>query len=257
MANEEFWNKVDGFRADLRIVPGLEVRMEGEGESTLVGVGAPFNRWSRTLGFGDFTFRETIRPGAFGKTLMENRDILSTIDHDFSRILGRTSSGTLTLRESEAGLVYEVQLGGRSYESDLRESIRRGDIFGSSFMFRAVKGKVRWKAVSGGPDERELFELRLFETGPVVSPAYTDSSTGVRSLGRLGRQGLSESEERQYLRSILGQEGPETETGESGGEEPVDSHSEGRERGKPDPLHLLRQTVARADLHIHTRGIEL
>src|SRR3546814_13626307 len=51
-----------------------------------------------TIGGG---FTETIKRGAFAASLASDRDIIAMADHDPARVLGRTKSGSLTLREDE------------------------------------------------------------------------------------------------------------------------------------------------------------
>src|SRR3546814_9178576 len=60
----------------------------------LIGLAAPYDSETR---IGEF--RERIAPGAFRKTLAENRDILALSDPDPATVLGRTKSGTLALDE--------------------------------------------------------------------------------------------------------------------------------------------------------------
>lgn len=157
----------------------LELRVDdGESGPVLVGYGAVFNRWSQPI---YDMFRERIRPGAFAKTLSESKDITSYIDHEHQRILARTSAGNLKLEEDKKGLRYRIQLGKQSYVEDLVENVRSGNIRGSSFQFRAVKQEWGFAQKKGQLDERDLIEVKLFETGPVVNPAYTSASVSLRS----------------------------------------------------------------------------
>src|SRR3546814_12849922 len=54
------------------------------------------------------SFTEVIRPGAFRSSLQSGVDILALADHDASKVLGRTQSGTLTLTEDDAGLAFAL-----------------------------------------------------------------------------------------------------------------------------------------------------
>ena len=100
----------------------------------LVGLAAPFNSEAKIA-----DFRETIAPGAFTRSLSEGRDILALVDHDTSRVLGRTRTGTLELRETERGLEYRLNLPDTTAGRDLRELAKRGDLGGVSFGFRVVR----------------------------------------------------------------------------------------------------------------------
>ena len=149
-----------------------EVRVkEGEDGPVLEGYTAVFDSWSEDLG----GFREKIRGGAFAKTLKE-ADVRALKNHDPNFILARNKSGSLELREDDKGLHYSAKLDENiSYVSDLIRSIQRGDISGNSFAFRTVQDS--WNEDN---DERELVEVKLYDVGPVVFPAYPNTSVGVR-----------------------------------------------------------------------------
>ena len=87
----------------------------------LVGLAAPYNSETRIGGF-----RERIAVGAFTQTLANGRDVLALADHDSTRVLGRTGSGTLTLRETGKGLEYSLKLPATTAGNDLRELAARG-----------------------------------------------------------------------------------------------------------------------------------
>ncbi len=135
----------------------------------------PFNSPTRITERGR-TFTEVIRPGAFLRAgQAAARDVVATFNHSLDRLLGRTSSGTLRLTETAEGLRYEVDLPDAA--ADVRELLARGDLRGSSFTAFARKdGGEKWSG-----DTRELLALDLVEVGPVVMPAYPDSTAEVRS----------------------------------------------------------------------------
>jgi len=136
----------------------------------LVGLAAPYESETR---IGEF--RERIARGAFTRTLSENRDILALCDHDPSKVLGRTKSGTLELKETVHGLEFRLQLPDTSIGRDLRELANRGDLGGVSFGFRAVRDS--WEG-----DLRTLEEVELHEISIVSAwPAYPDTTVALRS----------------------------------------------------------------------------
>ena len=137
----------------------------------LVGLAAPYNTETR---IGD-SFNERIAPGAFTRTLSAGRDVLALADHDSTRVLGRTSSGTLSLRETSKGLEYTLKLPSTSIGNDLRELAARGDLGGVSMGFVAVRDS--WQG-----DVRTLEEVELHEISIVQAwPAYPDTSVALRS----------------------------------------------------------------------------
>lgn len=110
----------------------LEVRAATTGR-TIAGYAAVFNS---TADIGD-SFREVIAPGAFSGS-MQN-DVVALIGHDRNRVLGRSSAGTLRLREDGVGLAVEIDLPDTTDGRDLAVLIERGDVSGMSFGFVVTK----------------------------------------------------------------------------------------------------------------------
>jgi HK97 family phage prohead protease len=155
----------------------FEVRSE-DGRNTLVGYGAVFGKRSQDLG----GFREVIDPKAFNRTVNNDNDVLVTMNHDVNFLLGRTGAGTARVSVDEIGVRYEVDLPDTTTGADVRALAERGDLFGSSFTFSIPKDGDTWERDEDGTRLRTLTEVRLYELGPVVSPAYLDTSVAVRSL---------------------------------------------------------------------------
>lgn len=173
-----------------RVVGSAEVRVieDDEGKTHIRGYGAIFGEWSEDLG----GFREIIEPGAFTKTLQE-ADVRSLWNHDRNHVLGRTSSGTLTLFIDERGLGYDVVPPDAQWARDLAVSIRRGDVDGSSFGFETVKD--RWEQSEDGEVRRRLLEVNLYDVGPVTFPAYPQTSVEARDRARLLQDASNEPPE--------------------------------------------------------------
>jgi hypothetical protein len=164
-----------------RIYPFAELRVS-EDTGIMAGHIAVFNQWSVDLG----GFKERVLPGAFSESLAED-DVLSSINHNLDKLLGRTSSGTLRLVEDDVGLAFEVDVPSTSYGNDLKVSAQRGDIRGCSFMFRVDED--RWykdEAVYEDGDVRELVKVKLIEGGPVALPAYPQTDAALRAVSGVG-----------------------------------------------------------------------
>src|SRR5436190_5368915 len=103
-------NKPHDERRDLGVfapVENTELRFaDPETTNRLVGYAAVYNSLSADLG----GFKERIKPGAFRSSVTGGTDIRALVDHDASKILGRTSSGTLRLSEDQVGLRIEIDL---------------------------------------------------------------------------------------------------------------------------------------------------
>lgn len=107
-----------------------------------------------------------------------DRDILATFNHNFDLLLGRTSSGTLRLSVDSRGLLYTVSLPDTPTGKEVAELARRGDLAGSSFTF----GGVRYEDhAEGSKLIRVLKSFKLYEVGPVATPAYGGTTTGLHS----------------------------------------------------------------------------
>lgn len=127
---------------------------------------------------------ERIRPGAFDRAVRED-DVRGLFNHDESQLLGRTKAGTMRLASDARGLSYEIDPPDTQAGRDTVESLRRGDIDGSSFMF--VPMKVTWeeqrKADGSTLTVRWIDEVMLYDCGPVTFPAYTATEAGIRFAG--------------------------------------------------------------------------
>lgn len=127
--------------------------------------------------------RERIDPHAFDKAIRENADVRSFFNHNNDLVLGRTKAGTLKLSVVERGLKYRIALPNTTAGRDVLESVRRGDVSGSSFMFGAES--VVWSEEKSADGSivaiRTVTSLKLYEVGPVTFPAYASTWAGASS----------------------------------------------------------------------------
>jgi len=133
----------------------------------LVGHAARFNQPAKVLVNGRVV-TERFAPGAFTRTLAERRDVVGLLDHDVSKVIGRTSNNTLRLSEDATGLAFEALLPDTGYARDAHALAKRGDMGGGSIGFRAVK--ETWNA---DRTERTIHDADLFEVSAISAvPAY-------------------------------------------------------------------------------------
>ena len=145
---------------------------------TLEGYAAVFNEWTE-IDSWEGSFRERIAPGAFRKTLSERTPILQ-FDHGTHPLIGSLPLGVFTsIKEDEHGLRVKARLSDNWLVQPIRDAIRDGAITGMSFRFRVIRDK--WAKGSDKMAERTINEVALFEAGPVVFPAYEQTTVGVRS----------------------------------------------------------------------------
>lgn len=155
----------------------LERAEDGADGLTLEGYGAVFD--SPTLiDSWEGRFNETIARGAFAKTIKERTPVVQ-FDHGHHPMLGSIPLGSIeTLREDDHGLYVKARLHDNWLVQPVRDAIASGSIDGMSFRFSVVKEQVD---ESSDTPTRTVQEVKLYELGPVVFPAYPDTSVGVRA----------------------------------------------------------------------------
>ncbi|HYF71368.1 MAG TPA: HK97 family phage prohead protease [Nocardioides sp.] len=156
------------------LVEPIEFRAEG-GKLVAHGYAYVFNKLSKNLG----GFVERIAPGAGKKTIQE-QDVVALFNHDPNFVLGRMSSGTLRMEETDTGGEYEIDLPDTTAGRDAAHLLERGDLAGSSMGFRTLDDE--WGETEQGYPLRTVKTFSLRDVGPVTFPAYSDTTAAMRSL---------------------------------------------------------------------------
>ena len=174
----------------------LERAASGEGDGlTLEGYGAVFDTPTR-IDSWEGKFDEVIARGAFAKTLKERTPVIQ-FDHGHHPVLGSVPIGAVdVIREDSHGLFVRARLHDNWMTQPVRDAIASGAIDGMSFRFQVVKEAID---ESGDTPVRTVTEVKLYEVGPVVFPAYESTSVGVRSV----IDQLSDPEFRRHLARAL------------------------------------------------------
>lgn len=159
---------------------------------------ATFGEWTEISSWYEGDFVEQLAPGCFAKTIRENiGQIKVQYDHGYDDFVGSGLLGPVdVLREDAVGCWYEVPLLDTDYVRDrvlpllqgrLLSGEQRGSLLGASFRFRVVRDA--WNQEPNPSDynpkalpERTISELKLYEFGPVVFPAYPSATAGMRGL---------------------------------------------------------------------------
>lgn len=154
----------------------VELRKK-DGKPRIGGYAAVFNSYSRNLG----GFVEIVNSSFFNKSRGDGwPEVMARYNHDDNMLLGTTGGNTLQLRVDETGLDYEVDP--PEGRADIVELVTRGDIRKSSFAFRVFKDGDEWSTTDQGYPLRTLLSGQLVDVAPVNSPAYLDTTAGLRSL---------------------------------------------------------------------------
>jgi HK97 family phage prohead protease len=162
----------------------VEIRAE-QGAKRIGGFAAKFEKRSQNLG----GFREKIDPKFFNKSRGDGwPDVLARYNHDDNMLLGTTGAQTLDLTIKREGLWYEVSP--PQSRADVVELVERGDVRKSSFAFRAFEDD--WELDDDDTPLRTLITGQLVDVAPVNTPAYLDTSTGLRSLAEKVQAPLEE-----------------------------------------------------------------
>lgn len=215
-------------------IPSAELRASetGDGKKIISGISPRFNTETTIGGY----FKEVIRPRCCTKSLKET-DQVALWSHDYNKPMGRRSAKTLRLRQTEEGIEYEIDVPDTTWGRDAWESIKRGDVKGASFGFRATK--TRWTEPETAQDLPlcEVLEMQLIEISPTAFPAYADCTSEARSA--MSVAGLEE-----YIRPS-DEDNPTDENSTSDEEQSerddattagADAHNSGGENPEPDAI---------------------
>lgn len=174
-------------RADVPCGPEVRSYPAGFEVRGLTGTSVEVNGYASTFGkpyemydaYGMYT--ETVRSGAFTKTLQDGADVAFLANHD-GLTLARTRAGSLTLAADLEGLRVTARLNtARQDARDLLTAIEDGDVDQMSFGFRVVRQE--WS-----PDylQRDLVELNL-DRGDVSAVNFGANPTTSINLQRAFR----------------------------------------------------------------------
>ncbi len=184
---------------------------------TLAGYAAVFGE-ATEIDSWEGSFSETIRKGAFRKTIRESTPVMQ-FDHGRHPLIGSIPIGSITdLREDDHGLYVEGRISDNWLMEPIRDAIAEKTVNGMSFRFEVIReewrdaagkvvrpeelGELLWMPGDRGPLQREIIEVRCRELGPVVFPAYAGTEVSVRARGmadELAHDGQAARQIRQSL----------------------------------------------------------
>lgn len=150
---------------------------EKDESKVISGYAIKFNEKSKLLG----NFYEIIDEHALDN--VDLSDVKCLVDHDFSKVLGRTLSDTLKLSVDKVGLHFECKLANTSYANDLYELIARADVNECSFGFTVDETDKTAQTVTreNGVLVRHVKKIdKLYEVSIVSLPAYSNTSAEIK-----------------------------------------------------------------------------
>ena len=152
---------------------GAEFRTHDEGGPVIEGYFSVFNRdyelWPGAV--------EQVAPGAFRETLGD--DIRALANHDTRLVLGRTTTGTLTLREDDKGLFGTIKMNEQDSDAmNLYARVQRGDVSQCSFGFDILDEEFTER--SDGSVLWTIRKVKLYEVSVVTFPAYVETAVSAR-----------------------------------------------------------------------------
>lgn len=171
-------------KAETRDMRGLAVERSDSGPiAAIEGYFAVFDTKTEINSMREGNFMEEIAPGAFAKTIADNRDSIRCLyNHGHDPNIGEKPLGPVEdLREDGHGAFYKVPLLDAQYARDIAEGAKAG-VYGASFKFRAVREEFT-DETEPSPDNpkglpiRRLVEVELFEFGPTPFGAYPTASS--------------------------------------------------------------------------------
>jgi HK97 family phage prohead protease len=171
----------------------IEVRKDGDAEY-FEGMAVPFGQVT-DLGY----FSEEISKDAFSDVL--NDDVRGLFNHDPDVVLGRSSSGTMTLTVNDKGVFYRIKYNPNDPDHvRVMEKVKRGDVKESSYAF-SVKDE-KWSTRDGKQHRNITKLLRWYDIAPVTYPANQNTTVAKRSLDNVQEELKKENDRAARQRQI-------------------------------------------------------
>lgn len=160
----------------IRTIGAIETRA-AEDENKTPEIAGYFSVFDETYNICE-GYSERIDPKAFDKSI--GGDIRALIDHDTSKVLGRTTAGTLSLKTDSHGLFGVISINTNDREAlDLYARVKRGDVNQCSFGFIIDEAQDTYR--EDGSVLTTITDLTLFEVSVCTFPAYESTEVEARA----------------------------------------------------------------------------
>ena len=165
-------NTLPNVRTFTQFATDYNVREEG-GDKFIEGYFAVFNKNYQI--WKDAT--ESVAPGAFTGCLLD--DVRALTNHDTTLVLGRTTAGTLELREDGVGLWGRITINPNDSDAvNTYERVKRGDVSQCSFGFEVLDEETEYS--EDGSVHWTIKAVKLYEVSVCTFPAYEDTNVKAR-----------------------------------------------------------------------------
>lgn len=159
--------RAGGDTVETRSWSTVEMRAGSDSGTRIVGYAStydqPYPIWGGPEAGG---FNETVKPGAFSKSVAEKDDVRLLVNHE-GVPLARTKSGTMTLAADDIGLLVDAGIDPTSpLAAGLQSAMTRGDMDQMSFAFEVTR-----QVWSPDYSERGILEVKLYDVSVVTYPA--------------------------------------------------------------------------------------
>jgi len=150
---------------------------EQDGKKIIEGYAIKWEALSQKIGMY-YPFKEKFTRGSMTQTLKTFTQ-RALWNHDDNIVLGNTKNRKLKLTEDDIGLRFELDLPNSPNGENVYEAIKRKDVEGVSFGFRALEEE--WDETDPKNVIRTIRKADLIEISPTAFPAYTQSSVTARN----------------------------------------------------------------------------
>lgn len=126
--------------------------------------------------------REKIMPGAFKRSIASGNPVFALLNHDMKALpLGRTDNSTLSIKDSDEGLDFRVQLDkNNTGHRDVYAAVQRKDIRECSFQFCCEDETFEDARYGGRPTVvRCVRQAELIDISVVLAAFYGKGATSV------------------------------------------------------------------------------
>lgn len=181
--------------ASIPLVSRSSDRATRTGTVTMTGYAARFNSVTTIANL----FTESIKPGAFQAALVRS-DIRLLYNHDPNYLRSRERRG-LTVRQDTIGLFFSADLPAEDALCEMVVSrIQSQTLSGCSFSFLVSEDDWQLPEQPRGLPHRTLMAIsEIMDIGPVVWPAYKDTSVTISSERSADSAEEDESDERKRI----------------------------------------------------------